>query len=91
MVISTNGGASFTFAGMPGIPASEEMVSFTGAKESGALRFYCITFGAGNVRPGIEGSEYSSYLNLYRFDAATGLWTLATNGVAGKGLPGLRD
>ena len=86
MVVSTNGGASFTFAGMPGIPASEEMVSFAGAKESGALRFYCVTFGAGNVWPGIEGSEYPSYLNLYRFDGATGSWTLATNGVAGNRL-----
>ena len=86
MVVSTNGGASFTFAGKPGIPASEEMVTFAGAKENGALRFFCITFGVGNVWPGMEGSEYWSYLNLYRYDSSTGSWALATNGVAGNHL-----
>ena len=86
LVVSTNGGASFQFVGTPGIPATEEMVSFTGAKENGTLRFFCVTFGAGNVWPGIQGSEYWSYLNLYRFDSATGAWTLATNGVAGNHL-----
>ena len=49
LVVSTNGGASFTFAGMPGIPASEAMVSFAGAKENGTLRFFCVTLGAGDV------------------------------------------
>ena len=86
MVVSTNGGVSFTFVGTPGIPATEEMVSFAGAKENGTRRFFCITFGAGNVWPGIEGSEYPSYLNLYRLDGATGSWAPATNGVAGNHL-----
>jgi hypothetical protein len=86
LVVSTNGGASFTFAGMPGIPATEEMVTFCGAKENGTLRFFCITFGAGNVWPGMEGSEYPSYLNLYRLDGGTGTWMLATNGIGGNHL-----
>jgi hypothetical protein len=82
IVVSTNGGASFSFVGTPGIPASEEMVSFVGAKENGTLRFFCVTFGAGNVWPGIQGSEYPSYLRLYRLDGGTASWTVATNGVA---------
>ena len=82
LVVSTNGGRNFTFLGTPGIPATEEMVSFAGARENGALRFFCVTFAAGNVWPGIEGSEYPGYLNLYRLDGGTGTWTLATNGVA---------
>ena len=82
MVVSTNGGGSFKFVGTPGIPATEEMVSFAGAKEAGALRFFCVTFGAGDVWPGIEGSEYPSYMNLYRLDGGTGSWALATNGLA---------
>jgi photosystem II stability/assembly factor-like uncharacterized protein len=82
LLVSTNGGASFALAATTGIPATEEMVSFAGAKENGTLRFFCITFGAGNVWPGIQGSEYWSYLKLYRLDGGAGAWTVATNGVA---------
>jgi len=86
LVVSTNGGASFTFLDKPGIPSTEEIVSFAGAKENGALRFFCITFPAGNVWPGIEGSEYWSYLRIYRLDGGTGSWVVATNGVANNRL-----
>ena len=84
MVVSTNGGASFTFAGMPGISASEAIVSFAGAKENGTLRFFCVTLGAGDVYPGVEGSDYGDYMKVYRLDGGTGSWTVATNGVAGN-------
>jgi hypothetical protein len=82
LVVSTNGGRSFTLAGKPGIPSTEEMVAFAGAKENGSLRFFCITFPAGNMWPGIQGSEYWSYLRLYRLDGGTGSWVVATNGIA---------
>jgi hypothetical protein len=84
LLISTNGGASFTLAGMPGIGAGEEMISFAGAKENGTLRFFCITFAAGTVWPGIKGSEYPGYLRMYRLDGGAGAWVVATNGVAGN-------
>lgn len=86
LLLSTNGGATFALAGWTGIPGSEEIVSFTGAKENGSTRLYCVTFPAGNVWPGIQGSEYSSYLHLYRGDAATRTWTLATNGIGANQL-----
>jgi hypothetical protein len=86
LVVSTNGGASFTFVGTPGIPATEAMVSFAGAKENGTLRFFCVTLGAGDVYPGVEGSDYGDYVRLYKLDGGTGSWTVATNGVAGNHL-----
>jgi hypothetical protein len=82
LVVSTNGGASFTFTGMPGIPVSEAIVSFAGAKENGALRFFCVTLGSGDVYPGVQGSDYGSYMKVYRLEGGTGSWTVATNGVA---------
>jgi len=82
LVVSTNGGASFAFVGKPGISASEEMVSFAGAKQDGVLRFFCVTFGTGDVWPGIQGSEYGSYRKVYRWEGSTGTWSAATNGVA---------
>jgi hypothetical protein len=84
LLVSTNGGVTFALATLPGIPASEEMVSFAGARENGVLRFFCITFGTGNVWPGIQGSEYPSYLKIYRLDNAAGSWTVSTNGVGGN-------
>ncbi len=84
LVMSTNGGASFTFAGAPGIPATEAMVSFTGAKENGNIRFLCVTLGSGDVYPGVQGSDYGNYHAIYRLDGGTGTWTPATNGVEGN-------
>ncbi len=84
LLVSTNGGATFALAGLPGIGAGEEMVSFTGAKENGTLRFYCVTLPAGNVWPGMEGSEYPGYLRMYRLEGGTGSWVVATNGVGGN-------
>ncbi|HXU75658.1 MAG TPA: hypothetical protein VN794_03775, partial [Methylomirabilota bacterium] len=86
LLVSTNGGASFTLVSASGIPATEEMVSFAGARENGALRFFCVTYGAGNVYPGIQGSDYFEYLKIYRLDNVTNSWTVATNGVAGNHL-----
>jgi hypothetical protein len=84
MVVSTNGGASFTFVGTPGISASEAMVSFAGAKENGTLRFFCVTLGAGDVYPGVQGSDYGNYVKVYEMNGGTGSWVVATNGVAGN-------
>jgi photosystem II stability/assembly factor-like uncharacterized protein len=84
LVVSTNDGASFTLTGMPGIPASEGMVSFAGAKEGGTLRFFCVTLGAGEVYPGVQGSDYGNYVRLYKLDGGTGSWTAATIGVGGN-------
>lgn len=84
LVVSTNGGASFTFVGTPGIPASEAIVSFADAKENGTLRFFCVTLGSGDVYPGVQGSDYGTYKRLYKLDGGTGSWTVATNGVAGN-------
>ncbi|MCX6928194.1 MAG: hypothetical protein NT154_34040, partial [Verrucomicrobia bacterium] len=86
LVVSTNGGATFKFLGMPGIPASEAMVSFAGAKENGTLRFFCVTLGAGDVYPGVQGSDYGCYVRLYKLEGGTGSLTVATNGVAGNRL-----
>jgi hypothetical protein len=81
LLVSTNGGGTFSFAGAPGIPANESMVSFAGAKENGALRFFCVTLGSADVYPGIQGSDYGNYHAIYRLDGGTGNWVLSTNGV----------
>jgi photosystem II stability/assembly factor-like uncharacterized protein len=84
LMVSTNGGLTFNLLGKPGIPDTEEIVSFAGAKENGNLRFFCVTFPEGSVWPGIQGSEYWSYVGIYRLDGGKGSWTVVTNGVGGN-------
>lgn len=86
VLVSTNGGASFAAPVMPGVSAGEELVSFAGATAGGTARLYCITWAAGDVYPGVQGSSYSSYRKLYRMDGGTGSWVVATNGIGANQL-----
>jgi hypothetical protein len=81
LLASTNGGSTFNLKGQSGIPATEAMVSFAGAKENGFLRFFCVTLGSGDVYPGVQGSDYGNYHSIYKFDVTAGTWTPATNGI----------
>jgi len=86
LLVSTNGGATFAPPAMPGIPAGEAMVSFAGAKEAGALRFFCITWGSGDVYPGVQGASYDSYRGMYLLNGGTGTWTAVTGGIGANKL-----
>ena len=69
LVVSTNGGASFTFVGTPGIPATEAMVSFAGAKgERHAALLLCHAWRGRCVarRPGLGIWELSAALPARR-------------------------
>jgi len=81
LLVSTNGGTSFTNAGAPGIPAGELMFSFTGAKVGGTMRFFCLT-GASSY-PGYDfGADYyGNFRNIYSLDNATGSWTAHSGGI----------
>jgi hypothetical protein len=81
LVGSTNTGFSFNLVGQAGIPATESMVSFAGAKENGSLRFFCVTLGSADVYPGIQGSDYANYHAIYRLDGGSGTWTPVTSGI----------
>ena len=87
LLVSTNAGALFRLASHPEISSSEALVSFAGARDpTGGVRFLCVTWVAGDVYPGIQGSSYDSYMKIYRLDGGTGTWTVATNGVGANRL-----
>lgn len=87
LLVSTNGGAAFSLSAAPGIGVGEAMVSFAGVRDAGGgLRFLCVTWVSGDVYPGIQGSSYGSYKNLYRLDGGTGSWTVVTNGIGANQL-----
>jgi hypothetical protein len=80
LIVSTNGGATFTNAGTPGIPAGEFIFSFAGAKAGGTTRFFCLT--GTSVYPGVDvGADYWGFAaGIYSLDNATGNWTRRTTG-----------
>ena len=81
LLVSANAGATFANAGTPGIPAGELMLSFTGAKVGGQMRFFCLT--GATAYPGIDlGADYyGNYRGIYSLDNGTGNWTARTTGI----------
>ncbi|HEY4301898.1 MAG TPA: FG-GAP-like repeat-containing protein [Candidatus Didemnitutus sp.] len=81
LLVSTNGGTSFTNAGLPGIPAGELMQSFAGAKQGGTVRFFCLTAAASY--PGFDlGSDYyGNFRNIYSLDNGAGTWVARSMGI----------
>ncbi len=81
ILISTNSGSSFSLSGIGGIPATEAIVSFTGAKQNGVTRFFCVTLGSGDVYPGVTGADHYSYKKIYSVDIGQANWSLKTTGI----------
>ena len=81
LLVSTNGGSSFTNAGTPGIPTGELMLSFTGAKVGSQVRFFCLT--TASSYPGIDlGSDYYGNLRgIYSLENGGGNWTRKMTGI----------
>jgi hypothetical protein len=88
LLVSTNGGATFAFASLSGIPATQAMVSFAGAKSGTTTRFFAVTLNSTDVYPGLftEGS-YASYAGIYSLDWGQASWTLRTTGIAAGDSP----
>ncbi len=82
VLVSTNSGSSFTIATITGIPANERIWSFAGAKSGGITRFFCITGDAGDIYPGLVGSDYYDFMKgVYSVDYASGNWISKLNGI----------
>ena len=86
LLISTNNGHTFIFYSLPGIPTSQEMASFTGAREGGTTRLLCITVTNNFMSPGmlIEDTYYESppaYRSIYSFDLGATSWVARTTGI----------
>ncbi|MBL7933883.1 MAG: hypothetical protein JNL60_18410, partial [Bacteroidia bacterium] len=57
VLVSTNGGSSFSIAAISGLPGSERIWSFAGAKTGTTTRFFCITADVGDIYVGVVGSD----------------------------------
>jgi hypothetical protein len=88
LLVSSNGGSTFAMVAIGGIPGTQAIFSFTGAKQGATTRLMCVTLDSGSVYPGvlIEG-EYGAYGGVYTLDWGQPNWTLRTNGITGGHQP----
>lgn len=79
VLVSMDGGKTFTKANLTGIPSTEFIVSFCGAAEGGSIKFFCVT--NSQVYAGITGADKDSYKGIYSMDWGTGSWKQKTTGI----------
>lgn len=82
VLVSANGGASWTTANISGIPADERIFSFAAARSGNTTRFFCLTGNTGDVYVGLPGSDYWDFMKgVYSCDYGAGNWTPRMNGI----------
>jgi photosystem II stability/assembly factor-like uncharacterized protein len=83
LLVSTNGGSSFGVSSVGGIPATQAILAFAGAKQNGTTRFFAVTMASGNVYAGIQGWDYGSGgQSVYTVDWGQPNWSPAMTGIA---------
>ncbi len=88
LMVSTNGGNTWSKPKMPGIPgATENIISCAGGKSGSTTRFFCITQGNGDVYVGETGDNNYGYANVYSIDYGVGNWTKKETGILSNDLP----
>ncbi|MBL7921021.1 MAG: T9SS type A sorting domain-containing protein [Bacteroidia bacterium] len=82
VLLSTNGGTSWSTAAIAGIPSGERIWSFAGAKVGAITRFFCITANVGDIYVGLVGSDYYQFAKgVYAVDYGSGNWTPKLTGI----------
>src|SRR5262249_54032966 len=64
-----------------GIPATQVILAFAGAKQGSTTRFFAITKSAGSVYAGIEGWDTGAGQAVYSLDYGQPNWTPRTAGI----------
>ena len=81
VLLSSNGGNTFSTMATTGMPGNERIVSFAGGKENGTTRFFAVTMGQGDVYAGVGGDDYYGYESVYSLDVGVNTWTQRVNGI----------
>lgn len=82
LLVSTNGGSSFSTSPVTGIPAAEAMYSFAGAKQGSTVRLFCLTGQASSIYAGMPPSDYWGFVRgVYSLDYGSGNWISRMNGI----------
>ncbi|MCB0523195.1 MAG: T9SS type A sorting domain-containing protein [Saprospiraceae bacterium] len=83
VIITIDGGSTWTTANISGLPVNERIASFTAARFGNNVRFFCLTSDVGNVYAGLPGSDYWGFLKgVYSCDfSISNVWTQKMNGI----------
>lgn len=83
LISSHDGGVIFSDENYSGIPSTDCFLSFCGAKQNGATRFFAVTANSSDIYAGIGGSDYYQlYKGVYKFDVGDTNWTFSGSGIA---------
>jgi len=82
LLVSTNGGVSFSMSSTPGIPAGSGFISFTGAKSGGTTRLMGTIANQGDLYPGIKALYIGICNGMIKLDVGNGSWTNVYNNIA---------
>ena len=77
LVVSTDGGATFSLTAVTGLPAGESMASFAGAKKGSAYRFFAVLMSAGDYSHLDPPQSYGYFSGVYRLNWGDPSWTRA--------------
>lgn len=82
VLVSTNGGSTWSTATITGLPANENIWSFCAGKSGNTTRFFCLTGDVNDLYVGLQGSDYWGFFrNVYTCDFGVTNWTAASNGI----------
>lgn len=87
VLVSTNGGASFSVPSWGENPSGQQILSFAGAKEGGTTRLWIVTMSAGDVYAGIPGNDHYGYAGVHRIDVGQSAWQSITGGITAGSHP----
>lgn len=88
LLVSVNGGTSWAMASVTGIPSTDRIWSFAGAKVGGVTRFFCITGANGDIYAGMPGSDYWGFpTGVYSLDYGSGNWVPKMTGITANDFP----
>jgi photosystem II stability/assembly factor-like uncharacterized protein len=82
VLVSVNGGLSWTTATITGLPSTERIWSFTAAKVGTITRLFCLTGDVGDVYVGLQGSDYYDFCKgIYACDYGVNNWASKLTGI----------
>jgi photosystem II stability/assembly factor-like uncharacterized protein len=81
LLVSTNGGTSFSAASVGGLPSGQVIISFAGAKQGSTTRFLAVTRDAGDTYGGVPGYDNGEAGdNVVTLDWGNANWAVRTVG-----------
>jgi photosystem II stability/assembly factor-like uncharacterized protein len=82
ILFSSNGGSSFSFLTTTGMPATQAIFSFAGAKSGSTTRFFCVTADPADIYNGLPPWDYWGLVRgVYSLEVGANTWTSRLTGI----------